>query len=427
MILCGLICIFLAGGWILLRRQPFWQKIRSPCRIIFVFGLMGFLAAAAEKLGPDKLSDGRLLRNEPGEGTFETEAYVCLTEEETEYPVTLSIEERTYRGLEEKRLLAEAVKEIDETFCKDNESLKQIMSDPFVSESYQDGKVSAEWTFSETGIISPEGEIRWQDLNSSRQEIEAFVSLSCGDSEEFYQFSFWIEAKAKSKKEKVISEIKKQLAMQETTEEAVRLPDSINGQKVKWRQAPSTQVFEILGLGILAAIAAAYMAKEQKEKAVKKRKQRLLFVYPEFVSKLSLFLGAGMTISGALRKMNQMYQRKKESTGKEEEVYEELHRMICEMDNGRGEIRAYQNFSEQCDLQPYRKLVSLLIAGQKAGSRKLMEQLNEEADRVFLERKNTARRLGEEAGTKMLFPMMLMLVIVMGIVIIPAFMSVYGI
>ena len=55
-----------------------------------------------------------------------------------------------------------------------------------------------------------------------------------------------------------------------------------------------------------------------------------------------------------------------------------------------------------------------------------MEQLKEEADRVFLERKNTARKLGEEASTKMLIPMMMMLVIVMGIVIIPAFLSIYG-
>ena len=53
-----------------------------------------------------------------------------------------------------------------------------------------------------------------------------------------------------------------------------------------------------------------------------------------------------------------------------------------------------------------------------------MEQLNEEADRVFLERKNAARKFGEEAGTKMLIPMMLMLFIVMAIVIIPAFLSI---
>ena len=101
--------------------------------------------------------------------------------------------------------------------------------------------------------------------------------------------------------------------------------------------------------------------------------------------------------------------------------------MICEMDNGMGELRAFQAFSEDCDLQPYRKLVTLLISGQKVGNRRLLEQLNEEADRVFLERKNEARRLGEEAGTKMLVPMMMMLVIVMGIVMIPAFLAIYSI
>ena len=68
--------------------------------------------------------------------------------------------------------------------------------------------------------------------------------------------------------------------------------------------------------------------------------------------------------------------------------------------------------------------MSLLVSGQRMGNCKLMEQLNEEADRVFLERKNAARKFGEEAGTKMLIPMMLMLFIVMAIVIIPAFLSI---
>ena len=56
-------------------------------------------------------------------------------------------------------------------------------------------------------------------------------------------------------------------------------------------------------------------------------------------------------------------------------------------------------------------------------SRKLTERLNEEADRVFSERKHMARKLGEEAGTKMLFPMMLMMLLVMGIILIPAILS----
>ena len=124
-----------------------------------------------------------------------------------------------------------------------------------------------------------------------------------------------------------------------------------------------------------------------------------------------------MHILTAFRKMNQPCKGY---------AYEELQRMIFEIDNGMSKQQAYQAFAERCDLQPYRKLASLLQSEQKMGNRELIERLHEEADRVFAERKNTARRLGEEAGTKLLFPMMLMLIIVMGIVIFPAFLSIYS-
>ncbi len=426
MILCGILCVILFAGMILLRRQVFWERVRSPCYIFWAFSFMGFLAAASGNGEADAIASGQVARNDPGDGMLETEAYVYLHEEETEYPVTIAIPERKFQKEEEQKLLAEAEEEMKASFCGENPSLDRISSNPRVLESYRDGKVSAEWMFSETDMISMEGEIFWEEMTKERQKVKAFVEFKCGGSEAFHEFSFWIVSKEKSKREKTVSKIKEQIAMQDETEKVVRLPDSVAGQKITWRGAEATQELEILGLGAIASFAAFYTAKEQKEKQKQKRKRNLLLSYPEFVSKLSLLLGAGMTISGALKKMNQMYQIKQETGGRKEEVYEELHRMVCEMDNGMGEFRAYQDFSERCDLQPYRKLVSLLTAGQKAGSRKLMEKLNEEADRVFLERKNAARRLGEEAGTKMLFPMMLLLVIVMAIVIVPAFLSIYG-
>ena len=42
---------------------------------------------------------------------------------------------------------------------------------------------------------------------------------------------------------------------------------------------------------------------------------------------------------------------------------------------------------------------------------------------AFLERKNIAKRLGEEAGTKLLIPLFIMLMIVMAIVILPAMLA----
>ena len=50
--------------------------------------------------------------------------------------------------------------------------------------------------------------------------------------------------------------------------------------------------------------------------------------------------------------------------------------------------------------------------------------LKQESDDAFEERKCLAKKLGEEAGTKLLFPMVLMLAVVLVMIIVPAFLSI---
>ena len=80
-------------------------------------------------------------------------------------------------------------------------------------------------------------------------------------------------------------------------------------------------------------------------------------------------------------------------------------------------------FGEQTGLSSYQRLSRLLIENMQKGVRGLRTQLERESEDAFEERKMIARKLGEEAGTKMLIPMMIMLCIVMAIVMVPAIMS----
>ncbi|MEG0227869.1 MAG: hypothetical protein RR683_04070, partial [Lachnospiraceae bacterium] len=75
-------------------------------------------------------------------------------------------------------------------------------------------------------------------------------------------------------------------------------------------------------------------------------------------------------------------------------------------------------------LQPYLKLGALLSQNLRKGTKGLSDLLQLEAIQAFEERKNLAKRLGEEASTKLLVPMFFMLAIVLVIVIVPAFLSV---
>jgi len=177
--------------------------------------------------------------------------------------------------------------------------------------------------------------------------------------------------------------------------------------------------FLLVGISVIL-----YFCKDKDlSKKIEERNKQLLKEYPEFVSKLSLFMGAGMTIKMALKKMSQDYQSEVHMYKNKKVVYEELRITLLEMENGIFEEKAYDNFGKRCRLGIYIKLTSLLSQNLKKGTRDILKLLEKETTEAFIIQKNNARKLGEEAGTKLLLPMMLMLFIVIIIIIVPAFLS----
>lgn len=148
----------------------------------------------------------------------------------------------------------------------------------------------------------------------------------------------------------------------------------------------------------------------------------MVLTYPEMVSKLSIYLGAGMTLKAAWEKICADYELGKKDRGKNP-VYEEMNIACLEMKSGIPEGRAYEQFGRRCGIPIYSKFSTLLTQNLRKGSTKLGPLLKEESRLAFEERKNAARKAGEEAGTKLLFPMMMMLCVVMLMILLPAFMT----
>ena len=91
--------------------------------------------------------------------------------------------------------------------------------------------------------------------------------------------------------------------------------------------------------------------------------------------------------------------------------------------SGISEAQAFREFGNRCGLQQYMKLAALLEQNRKNGSRNLRERLRLEMAEAFEERKHQARRLGEEAGTKLLVPLFLLLAVVMVMIAVPAWLA----
>ena len=152
----------------------------------------------------------------------------------------------------------------------------------------------------------------------------------------------------------------------------------------------------------------------------------MLLDYPEIVSKLTVFIGAGMTIRLALAGIVRDYEDDRLQNPDSFEVhyaYEALTHALAKLKTGSNEGKVYHEFGRDCKLRPYMKLAGILEQNRRNGIANIRAILNAEMAQAWEERKNLARRLGEEAGTKLLGPLFIMLIIVMVIIIVPAMLS----
>ncbi len=209
-------------------------------------------------------------------------------------------------------------------------------------------------------------------------------------------------------------------------ENMLSLPTEIDGQRIYYSEHEDRSYLLLPLLGVIAAMA-IYMRQGQARRTEKKQREALLMLdYSELVSKLMVYIGAGLTVRNALETISQHFDALITRGIKEDRpLYQELRTMVIQFRRNMPESEIYLSFGRRVNLKPYTKLVSLIEQNRMNGARNLRAMLELEMEDAFEQRKTTARRLGEEAGTKLLLPLFIMLGIVMIIVIVPA-MSALG-
>ena len=204
-------------------------------------------------------------------------------------------------------------------------------------------------------------------------------------------------------------------------ENMLSLPTEIDGQRIYYSEHEDRSYLLLPLLGVIAAMA-IYMRQGQARRTEKKQREALLMLdYSELVSKLMVYIGAGLTVRNALETISQHFDALIARGIKEDRpLYQELRTMVIQFRRNMPESEIYLSFGRRVNLKPYTKLISLIEQNRMNGARNLRAMLELEMGDAFEQRKTTARRLGEEAGTKLLLPLFIMLGIVMIIVIVPA-------
>ena len=292
-----------------------------------------------------------------------------------------------------------------------------------VQEEYDDYPFTVTWKSDCMDVISLEGKVYPQEQDSTVR-LKAELAYDEYQWETETSVTVKNQSDAIDKSEKAVLEIMLENAQTSDPEqEAFMLPESIDGKKVSWRQRNLTEL-QLL-LGTLVTIVAVFFFKDRDiHELVEKKKQEEKRKYPEILQKITLYLEAGLTVRAAVNKIAEDYEQTRKKGAKEQAAYEELLIAVREIRMGVSEGAAYEKFGKRTGVREYIRLSTFLTQNVKKGSTMLLQQLREEAKEAEEMRMRNARKLCEEASTKLLLPMIMLLLVVMILIMFPAFSNV---
>lgn len=370
--------------------------------------------------------EGYLSRGAYGQGSVGYELEVSGLEP-NRIPIVVELEERQYTKEEAEQVFDGILLVMGDRIRGDNASLSQVRTDLNLIDELEEEGVSIRWTSEDPLLIDSFGQIQSEEIGQDGETIYLNAVLSVGEHQAEYQIPVTLYPAILSEQEKAVRGLLQQIKRldeAQRTEEGLKLPEEYDGKQLHYREQEDAgnEILLVLGM-VLAVLCYAKDQMEEQEKR-KKRNTQLLLDYAELVFKLKVYIGAGMTAATAWGRLVADYEKRLEQGRiKPREVYEEMHKTMQQMQCGVPEGQAYTEFGKRCQLQPYLKLASLLEQNRKSGTKNLSSLLELEMVEAWEQRKTLARRMGEEAGTKLLFPLFLMLGIVMVIIMVPAMLS----
>ena len=208
---------------------------------------------------------------------------------------------------------------------------------------------------------------------------------------------------------------------EDPSQKTIAMPTALpDGTKIRWQpKASGNGVIFVL----IAFLGLAYLYKNkdaQLEKAEKDARDSVLRELPDFVNKLVLLLNAGLVFNHAFVKIVDDHDRLRGCEGSY--FYSQLMNIMvkCRETNGtlQHEIRM---FAVRTGIVEFMRLSNIINDSMTKGSN-LMKQLRMEGDSLWSARRKQMEEKGKIAETKLTFPLVLLLLVLVMITVAPALM-----
>ena len=209
----------------------------------------------------------------------------------------------------------------------------------------------------------------------------------------------------------------------------VRLPGELGeGVEVRWFTGNDNNG-ALYAAAFFTAVMIAYLKRyDQINKEIKEAEESIVRDLPEFINKLVLLLNAGLVVSTAFSKIASDYEMlyhtgSPEKQRKRRYLYEEFFEMEKRVDRSNASlIRELKEFSRRCGVREMVRMTAVISDNWDKGST-LAEKLEGEGELLWISRKKRAEEKGRLAETKLTFPLMILLLVLIMVTIAPAMLE----
>lgn len=171
--------------------------------------------------------------------------------------------------------------------------------------------------------------------------------------------------------------------------------------------------------GIILSILTVLILFKDLDRKIVKREHEMLIELPEYLNKIIMLVGAGETVVNSIIKSAEP---KIEIDEVKNPLYKELKLAINELKMNRSFEETMEDFSRRCALPEVSIFTTSILLNHRKGGSDFTSSLRELSRELWDKRKAIAKIQGEEASSKMVFPMVFVFLIILVIIATPAMM-----
>lgn len=345
--------------------------------------------------------------------------------------IDLTVGQRALTGREKMELLRDFERNLGKIILGENKDLNHITKPLILIDRDPETGITVDWSSDDPELVSDSGEVNLIRAAEKRTVIlKADLALDDTALNTAYRLKIDPKAPEEDYQRSLLTALKDSLTemKKDTFSQRIILPGELEGVvEVKWFSGKEKNGVFLLPAFLFMILIAFFKRYDRIDREIREAEMSVNRDLPEFINKLVLLLNAGLVFSTAFSKIIKDYEsfnnNGKYRHSDKKFLYEEMLEIQKRVDQSNASLmRELKEFAQRCGVREMVRLTAVISDNWNKGST-LSEKLEAESNLLWISRKKKAEEKGKLAETKLTFPLMILLLVLILVTIAPAMLE----